>query len=107
MELNIGKIDEFIETYSKMEYMICTRFHSMVLSCIARQKIYIISYSDKIDNVINDLKLDLPILNLKNINDNIQISKQDFGVCDEKTVLRIIDNSSKQDEKFREKTILE
>ena len=102
-----GNIDEFIETYSKMEYMICTRFHSMVLSCIARQKIYIISYSDKIDNVINDLKLDLPILNLKNINDNIQISKQDFGVCDEKTVLRIIDNSSKQDEKFREKTILE
>ena len=25
-----GNIDEFLEVYAKMEYMICSRFHAMV-----------------------------------------------------------------------------
>lgn len=52
-----GDIEYFLREYSKMEYMVCSRFHSMVLSSIMNQRCEIISYSDKIDNVINDLNL--------------------------------------------------
>ena len=37
--------------------MICSRFHSLILSYLLKQKLYILSYSDKIINVINDLNL--------------------------------------------------
>lgn len=52
-----GDLDEFFEVYASMEYMICARFHAMILSSVFEQKCRIISYSDKIDNVIKDLDL--------------------------------------------------
>lgn len=50
-------IEKYLEKYGKMEYMVCARFHSMILSILYRQKIYNITYSHKQDNVINELKL--------------------------------------------------
>lgn len=50
-------IEGYLEKYSKMEYMVCGRFHSMILSILFRQKIYNITYSQKQDNVIKELKL--------------------------------------------------
>ena len=52
-----GNIKEFLKKYGKVEYMICSRFHSMILSYILKQKSYILSYSNKITNVIKDLDL--------------------------------------------------
>ena len=52
-----GDLDKFFEVYASMEYMICARFHAMILSSVFEQKCRIISYSDKIDNVIKDLDL--------------------------------------------------
>ena len=52
-----GNIKEFLKKYGKVEYMICSRFHSMILSYILKQKSYILSYSNKITNVIKDLNL--------------------------------------------------
>ena len=52
-----GNIKEFLKKYSKVEYMISSRFHSMILSYILRQKLFILSYSNKINNVIKDLNL--------------------------------------------------
>ena len=31
-----GDLDKFFEIYSKMEYMICGRFHAMILSCVCK-----------------------------------------------------------------------
>lgn len=52
-----NNIEEFLNIYSKMKYMVATRFHSMILSIIYNQKIYNLTYSKKQDNVIEDLKL--------------------------------------------------
>lgn len=50
-------IDTYLEKYSKVEYMVCGRFHSMILSILFNQKIYNLTYSKKQDNVIEELKL--------------------------------------------------
>lgn len=50
-------IESYLKQYAKMEYMICGRFHSMILSILLGQKIYNITYSKKQDNVIKELKL--------------------------------------------------
>ena len=50
-------IDIYLEKYAKVEYMVCGRFHSMILSILFGQKIYNITYSKKQDNVIEELKL--------------------------------------------------
>ena len=52
-----GNIKDFLKKYSKVEYMICSRFHSLILSYLLKQKLYVLSYSNKIVNVINDLNL--------------------------------------------------
>ena len=52
-----NSIEEFLKVYSKMKYMVATRFHSMILSIIYHQKIYNVTYSQKQDCVIEDLKL--------------------------------------------------
>lgn len=51
-----GNINKFLNTYSRMEYMLCTRFHSMILSHIFGQKVYVCGYSDKLFNVIKSYK---------------------------------------------------
>ena len=50
-------IKEYLKKYSKMEYMVAGRFHSMILSILFGQKIYNLTYSQKQDNVIKELKL--------------------------------------------------
>jgi len=52
-----GNTKEFIAKYAEMEYMICSRFHSMILSYILQQNFFVISYSEKINNVIKNLNL--------------------------------------------------
>ena len=101
-----GDIDKFLDMYSKMEYMICSRFHAMVLSCIARQKIFVLSYSKKIDNVIHDLELNLPISYFDEIDLNTEITKKEFVSIEEEKISNIIENAKKQD-KILEKYITE
>lgn len=50
-------IEQYLEKYAKMEYMVCSRFHAMILSILFGQKIYNLTYSKKQDNVIKELKL--------------------------------------------------
>ena len=52
-----GDIDKFLYIYQQMEYMICERFHSLVLSYLFGHKFFVISYSKKIDNIITELNL--------------------------------------------------
>ena len=100
-----GDVDKFIDIYSKMEYMICARFHAMILSCISRSKMFVMSYSKKIDNVINDLDLNIPVLRLNDINANLNIDKKDFKEIEEDKILYLINESKKQDEVFRKSII--
>lgn len=99
-----GNIEEFLNLYIKMEYMICARFHAMVLSCIAEQKMHITSYSQKINNVIDDLELNLPILDFKDINYKMPILKlKDFKSVENEKVKKIKENAKRQDLVFEQK----
>ena len=46
---------KFLKKYSQMEKFICTRFHSVVLSMLFRQELLILSYSQKIDKLCDDI----------------------------------------------------
>ena len=72
-------IEKFLKIYRKMEYMICQRFHSLILSCICSQKIFVISYSQKIDNVIDELNLCENYKKHKEINSQDIINLKDFS----------------------------
>lgn len=92
-----GNIKDFLKKYSKVEYMICSRFHSLILSYILRQKLYVLSYSDKITNVINDLNLLDTYHSLSEINELELIKLNEFiDVNFDKTILENAENQFKQ-----------
>ena len=96
-----GDVDEFLKTYNKMEYMICARFHAMILSSVAKQKLYIMSYSKKIDRVIEDLDLNLPILHFNELTENSILNLETFNSVDDNKLEKITNDAQKQDEAIR------
>lgn len=93
-----GNIDEFMEIYKRMEYMICARFHAMVLSYVCKQKFYVMSYSKKIDNVIKELELckEENYCNIEDISSDMMIEKSMFKEIDEDNLNKIKEESKKQ-----------
>lgn len=71
-------IEKFIEEYSKINYMVCTRFHSLILSILARQKIYNLCYSKKQSNFISDYKLFRKVVMISDIEYEIILRKYHF-----------------------------
>lgn len=96
-----GDIDSFLSKYNTMEYMICARFHAMILSSIAMQKMYIMSYSKKIDRVIKDLDLELPVLHINELEENYDLSLECFKLVDKEKIQKISKNAENQDEAIR------
>ncbi len=92
-----GNIDYFLAEYSKMEYMICARFHAMILSTVMNQKCKIMSYSNKIDNVIDDLQLfSNNIVHFNNITNETKMPLEDFKNVETKKLEKIIDDAKMQ-----------
>lgn len=96
-----GDVDEFLNKYNLMEYMICARFHAMILSSIAMQKMYIMSYSKKIDRVIEDLNLGLPIIYINELEENHDLLLEDFKSVDSEKIKKISKEAEKQDDAIR------
>ena len=94
-----GDIKNFLEKYKKMEYMICQRFHSVILSNIYEQKIITLSYSKKINNVIDELNLNTKCLDIKKLSGKEQISLEDFKKTDKEIINKIKNTAKKQFEK--------
>lgn len=53
-----GDIFKFLEIYLSVETMFVTRFHAMILSIMASQKIHPFVYSDKMLKVLSDINYD-------------------------------------------------
>ncbi len=101
-----GDLDSFMKQYKSMEYMICSRFHAMVLSVVFGQKCRIMSYSNKIDNVIKDLTLfDQEIIHFKDLTQNTKMPLESFEKVEEKKVKEIAKQAEKQLEKVNETMI--
>lgn len=84
-QLNIvkynGNLKPFLDIYSRMEYVMCTRFHAMILSALFNQKIIVCNYSKKISNVIKDYGYLVPYLEInKDIKDKI-ITLEEYKEC--------------------------
>lgn len=50
-----GNYDSFLSEYASVEYMVCERFHGMILSFINQQVVLPVMYSDKMANVLSDI----------------------------------------------------
>lgn len=97
-----GNIKEYIEKYRSMEYMICCRFHAMILSVACRQKMYILSYSRKINNVVRDLSLVQRYMNIEDLEENTIIDLKDFTTIDKNKLYEIKSVAKMQLEKIEE-----
>lgn len=76
-------IESFLSEYSKMEYMICIKFHAMILSTVFKQKKFVLSYYDKLNKVNEDLKLTRNLFDLKNISADIYLELEKFDLIDD------------------------
>ena len=76
---------DFLAKYGQMEYMICTRFHSMILSLLFEQKIFVVSYNAKIKSVMNDLGENLSYVDLLGELDRSCIDESEFKAISNNT----------------------
>lgn len=100
-----GDIDKYLEKYTQMEYMICARFHAMILSTVAKQKIFVMSYSKKVDRVIEDLELNLPIMHFNELDEKHDLLLENFKAVEDEKIQKITKDAEKQDEAIRKNII--
>lgn len=62
-----GNLESYLRKYNEMEYALCGRFHSMILSLIFGHKYYVTAYSDKTTNAMNDFKIKNQLLKYEEI----------------------------------------
>ena len=63
-----GDLESYLKKYGEMEYALCGRFHSMILSLIFEHKYFVTTYSDKTTNVMNDFKIKNQFIKYEEIN---------------------------------------
>lgn len=84
-----GNTREFLDIYSSMEYMICTRFHATILSAMLSQKAYHMVYSNKTSNVINDLGFEVDYKFIQQFNKQEIINFERFKRVDKEKIDQI------------------
>lgn len=72
-------IDGFVEHFSSNEYIVATRFHSMILGIIQNQKVFPIVYDIKTKNMIEELQIKnyctLDTMDKLNVDDIFKVEK--------------------------------
>ena len=87
-----GDLKAFLDMYSRMEYVLCTRFHAMILSALFNQKIIVCNYSKKISNVIKDYGFECKYLEINKDIRDIIVPLDEYKEC--KNVEKIISISN-------------
>lgn len=64
---NHSNIDESLQVLANAKKVIATRYHAMILSWIFQKEVFVISYSNKTSNVINDFFPDQNFVNISDI----------------------------------------
>lgn len=100
--LYTGDIEKFVKQYSKVNYMVCTRFHSMILSIILKQKIYNLYYSKKQKNAADDFELFKKMVDINDLTFETRLSVRDFEKVDNKKYQQLLQESMGQLKKFDE-----
>ena len=81
-----GDLYYFVKLYSRMERTICTRFHSLVMSLVFKQDLMVVSYSDKLNNLLDDLGYDFDVINIDENISKLVINDNNFKCIDDKTL---------------------
>ena len=81
-----GDLYYFVKLYSRMEKTICTRFHSLVMSLVFKHELMVVSYSDKLNNLLDDLGYNFDVVNIDEKIGELVINDSDFRVIDDKTL---------------------
>jgi len=97
-----GDIEKFIKEYSKLNLMVCTRFHSMILSIMMKQKIYNLCYSKKQEYAIKDFKLFRKIDHIKKLTFETRLRKYNFKNVNNKKYKKIVEKSVLQFKSFED-----
>ena len=99
-----GNLKKFLDIFGSMEYLLCTRFHAMILGAYFNQKIYVCSYSDKLTNVIDDYKLDCQCIKIDKNIENKVLDLKDYKICKNVNKLKKLskDNYIDLDKKINE-----
>lgn len=97
-----GNADDFINLYGKMEYMLCSRFHGMILSSLYGAKINVLSYSKKLNNVIEDLNFEINYMNLNELQQEDILSLDKYTYVKQNSLKKAIRNSKSQFKKLDE-----
>ena len=83
-------------------YNSCTRYHSMILSTILRQKVYNLFYSKKTKNTIDDYRIFKKADNIEDINFETRLKKSDFKKARLKKINEIKEKSNGQFTEFEQ-----
>lgn len=97
-----GDIESFIKAYSKMKYMVCTRFHSTILSILLGQKIYNLAYSKKTNDVLEDLGVNYKIDDINQIEYETRLNMKDFKKVDKKRIKEVKKEAENQFKAFEQ-----
>ena len=97
-----GDIEDFVKRYSKVNYMVCTRFHSMILSIILKQKIYNLFYSKKQKNASEDFELFKNMIDINDLTFETRLSFNEFKKVQNKKYEKLLKESMGQLEKFEQ-----
>lgn len=82
----IGNLYDFVHLYSRMEKTICTRFHSLVMSLIFKHELVVVSYSNKLNNLLNDLEYDFKVVNIDENIEKIYFKDSEFKKIEAKVL---------------------
>jgi len=99
---NGENMEDFLFHFSSDNYLVCSRFHSMILGLINQQNIYPVTYSKKMNNVLEDIHFsgeyisisELCSLNVENVYNKILDNKFDVShfLTSNDNQFRILDN---------------
>ncbi|HJC99921.1 MAG TPA: polysaccharide pyruvyl transferase family protein [Candidatus Dwaynia gallinarum] len=67
---NHQNIEDSLKIIANADKIIATRYHAMILAWIFKKPVFVISYSEKIENVIKDIAPNQAFTNLNDINEN-------------------------------------
>lgn len=89
-------INQILDIFSRAERVIATRYHAMILGIKFHKMISVLSYSKKIDRVIEDLKIDIPNTRIQNITKNSLSGLLTYGTVSDKQINEISKKSALQ-----------
>lgn len=91
-----GDLESFLIEYTRIESIVATRFHAMILSLISKQKLFPLIYSQKMFNVIQDIQFKGYYCQIKELSQNS--SDDIFNQIEENKVF-LLNNEKKSAEK--------